>query len=196
MSRRTGATLGVARPRAQTLALVCALHVARCSLHVRAHRRPFVGPAGCPRIGPPRCHVRAARRAHFPPGGWPRLSPASWPASWPVAGARHASSAGRLTACRVRSSRQAAARGAAYFGHHAPRWTSRRDCPAGRLVVPSACVTGIDRDLASASRVRPGWRMAPRQPPLALPRGQRRRQRPRRANGLADRRHACAVTGE
>jgi len=59
--------------------------------------------------------------------------------------------------------------------------------------VPSACVTGIDRDLASASRVRPGWRMAPRQPPLALPRGQRRRQRPRRANGLADRRHACAV---
>jgi len=27
--------------------------------------------------------------------------------------------------------------------------------------VPSACVTGIDCDLASASRVRPGWRKAP-----------------------------------
>ena len=196
MSRRTGATLGVARPRAQTLALVCALHVARCSLHVRAHRRPFVGPAGCPRIGPPRCHVRAARRAHFPPGGWPRLSPASWPASWPVAGARHASSAGRLTACRVRSSRQAAARGAAYFGHHAPRRTSRRDCTAG----PSGCAERVRHRhrLRPRIRQRGATRQADgsRQPPLALPRGQRRRRRPRRANGLADRRHACAVTGE
>jgi hypothetical protein len=44
--------LEVARPHAGMLAALSALHVAHCSLHVRAQRRPFFGPAGGPRIGP------------------------------------------------------------------------------------------------------------------------------------------------